>query len=64
MVFFNAIHIAMCLSIYYIFGMRSLLFFFAYSIAAMFWVEWINYCEHYGLQRTKDKNGIYESITI
>lgn len=30
----------------------------------MFFVEWVNYIEHYGLRRNKDKNGIYESITL
>lgn len=29
----------------------------------MFFLELINYIEHYGLQRKKDENGIYESIT-
>jgi alkane 1-monooxygenase len=27
-------------------------------------VESINYVEHYGIQRKKDENGIYESIGL
>ena len=28
----------------------------------MFWLETVNYLEHYGLRRRKDENGIYESV--
>jgi len=28
----------------------------------MFFLEAINYIEHYGLERKKDKDGVYESI--
>jgi len=28
----------------------------------MFWLEAVNYLEHYGLRRLKDKDGVYESI--
>ena len=35
-----------------------------YGAIGIFIQESINYVEHYGLQRKKDKNGIYESINI
>jgi alkane 1-monooxygenase len=50
--------------IYYIFGFKSLYVFLLTSIGGMFFVEWVNYIEHYGLKREKDKDGIYESITL
>jgi alkane 1-monooxygenase len=49
--------------IYYIFGMKALGFQILMSVVAIFMGEWINYIEHYGLARNKDKNGVYESIT-
>ncbi len=51
------------MGIYCVFGMKALLFQFAMSTVAIFMGEWINYVEHYGLARNKDKNGVYESIT-
>ena len=30
----------------------------------IFFQETINYIEHYGLQRQKDENGVYESVNI
>lgn len=33
-----------------------------YAVCMCHWYEGINYLEHYGLRRTKDENGIYESI--
>ena len=34
-----------------------------YTFWGIFFLELINYIEHYGLEREKDENGIYESIT-
>jgi len=33
-----------------------------YALTGMFFLETINYIEHYGLQRKKDADGVYESI--
>jgi alkane 1-monooxygenase len=33
-----------------------------YSIVGVFFIELINYTEHYGLLRQKDARGIYEPI--
>ena len=34
-----------------------------YTIWGVFFLELINYIEHYGIERKKDENGIYESIS-
>ena len=36
---------------------------FAYALTQIMFLETVNYIEHYGLERQKDENGIYESIT-
>jgi len=33
-----------------------------YTIAGLFWVEAINYLEHYGLRRKKTADGEYEAV--
>jgi len=33
-----------------------------YMLWGVWYLEVINYIEHYGLMRKKDENGIYESI--
>ena len=49
-------------TVYFIFGWSSLKYQFLYSFQGMFFLELINYLEHYGMERRKDENGIYESI--
>jgi len=56
------ITITLLCTVYMIFGWNSLKYHFLYSFQGMFYLELINYIEHYGLQRKKDENGIYESI--
>lgn len=34
-----------------------------YTFWGLFFLELINYIEHYGIERKKDENGIYESIS-
>lgn len=36
----------------------------AYAGLVIFFQETINYIEHYGLERNKDENGVYESVNI
>lgn len=45
-----------------IFGWRALCFQLCYSVCGIFFIELINYTEHYGLLRKKDARGIYEPI--
>ena len=59
-----AIQGLMLYSIYEIFGLKALAVQILVSIIGIFMVEWINYIEHYGLQRNKDSNGVFESITL
>ena len=49
--------------IYQLFGVRAVIFHLAYSFVGVFFIELINYVEHYGLVRRKDARGIYEPIT-
>jgi alkane 1-monooxygenase len=61
---FNIGHVIYLIVINYIFGYMGLIFVLAYSFVSVFMLETINYIEHYGLQRSKDENGIYEPINI
>ena len=47
----------------FVFGTRALVFQVCYSLVGVFFIELINYTEHYGLLRKKDVRGIYEPIT-
>ena len=44
------------------FGTRAVFYQLAYSLVGVFFIELINYTEHYGLLRKKDARGIYEPI--
>jgi alkane 1-monooxygenase len=63
MCWFAALHIAMNVFILNIFGMRAFYFNLGYAFVGVFFIEVINYTEHYGLMRKKDARGIYEPIT-
>lgn len=62
MTWFALLHVGMVGAIYQLFGVRALKFQFLYSLVGIFFIELINYTEHYGLLRSKDKRGIYEPI--
>ena len=63
MSWFAALHIALMGSIWAVFGKRAVLFQVCYALVGVFFIELINYTEHYGLLRKKDARGIYEPIT-
>lgn len=63
MTWFFAIHVGLLGLIYWTLGWRAVLFQLGYSLVGVFFIELINYVEHYGLQRKKDERGIYEPIT-
>lgn len=44
-------------------GLSGLAFFFAQSAMAVLTLEVVNYIEHYGLERQKMANGLYEKVT-
>ena len=50
--------------IYLIFGLQSLVIHSMIAFGAVFYLEAINYLEHYGLMRKKLANGEYEKVTI
>jgi alkane 1-monooxygenase len=62
MTWFAALHIVMLAAIQGIFGVRALIFQICYALVGVFFIELINYTEHYGLLRKKDARGIYEPI--
>jgi alkane 1-monooxygenase len=51
-----------CTTIYLTLGWNSLKFHFIFAAFGLWFQCFANYITHYGLQRNKDKNGIYESI--
>jgi alkane 1-monooxygenase len=62
MVHYQIWHASMVLCVYMVFGMGGVKTQFAFVLQGHAFVELINYMEHYGLRRHKDKSGIYESI--
>lgn len=64
MTWFSLLHLSIILTIWNLFGFKTVLFQLGYSLVGIFFIELINYVEHYGLQRKKDiSRGIYEPIT-
>jgi len=57
------IHMTILATIYFFLGIESLKYQACYTFWGVFFLELINYIEHYGLERKKDENGIYESIS-
>lgn len=62
MTFYFLIHSLLVVIIYETLGLASVKFQFVYTFWGIFFLDMANYFEHYGLERKKDKNGIYESI--
>ena len=60
---FGILHSSILAAIYLCFGAKAVLFHLMYSFVGVFFIELINYVEHYGLYRRKDTRGIYEPIT-
>jgi alkane 1-monooxygenase len=56
------LHSAILATIYFTLGWSSLKHQFVYTFWGIFFLELINYIEHYGILRNKDQNGIYESV--
>ena len=50
--------------IWYLFNTQATIFFVSNCVLAIFFLEAINYLEHYGLRRKKLPNGEYEKVTI
>ena len=61
---FNIAHLLFIASIGTMYGSKAIIFAICYAIGNIFFLETTNYIEHYGLLRVKDKNGLYESISM
>lgn len=61
--FFALVYLSIATIIYKQLGLSSLKFQLLYICNSLFFLDLANYFEHYGIQRKKDKNGVYESIT-
>ena len=63
MAWFFALHVGLLGVIWCFCGYKGVLFQLAYSLVGVFFIEMVNYIEHYGLVRKKDARGIYEPIS-
>jgi alkane 1-monooxygenase len=59
---FSLLHAVILITIKKLFGWRAVLFQLGYGSVGIFFIELINYVEHYGLRRKKDEKGVYEAI--
>ena len=50
--------------VYKFYGLQAMFMFMLYACGSIFYLENINYIEHYGLRREKLANGSYEKVTI
>jgi len=62
MVRYWVLHSVMLAGIYKLFGFKGLMFQLNFAFQGAFWLETINFLEHYGIRRFKDENEIFESI--
>jgi len=60
MLWFEIIQLAICVSIFLIWGLEALLTFIAADLIGILLLETVNYIEHYGLRRKRLPNGNYE----
>lgn len=63
MTYYYLLHLVILLGIYHLLGWESLKYQCVYTFMGTWFLELINYIEHYGILRKKDENGIYESIS-
>lgn len=62
MVIYSLLNLIFLSGIYMAFGITVLLYFIAAAITGILLLETVNYIEHYGLLRTKNKHGRYERV--
>ena len=63
-IWFELGHLLYLLAIYKYCGSYGLYYQAFITLLHTFTLETINYVEHYGLERKKDANGVYESVSI
>ena len=62
MIIYTILHITLCTSIFFIFGIKPLLLFLVAAGIGILLLETVNYIEHYGLLRKQRENGTYERV--
>ncbi len=62
MLIYTICHLLLLNIIYFFFGFKTLLFFLIAAIFGILLLETVNYIEHYGLLRKKNKFGRYERV--
>lgn len=62
MLMFQIIQIGFLSIIFFLFGVSALIFFTIAALVGVLQLETVNYIEHYGLRRDKNKNGNYERV--
>ncbi len=62
MLIYTICHFLLLSIIYFFFGFKTLLFFLIAAIFGILLLETVNYIEHYGLLRNKNKFGRYERV--
>lgn len=63
MTFYFILHFLICLAVYLALGWASLKTHFIFGGVGLTYLIFANYITHYGLERRKDKNNLYESIS-
>lgn len=62
MIIYTIFNIVLLTTIYFLLGFNALIAFLAVAIMGILLLETVNYIEHYGLLRTKNKHGRYERV--
>ena len=62
MIIFQFVQFLFIYLIFYFFGLTIMGYFLVCSVIGFLLLETVNYIEHYGLERTKNKNGKYERV--
>ncbi|WP_299106818.1 alkane 1-monooxygenase [uncultured Tenacibaculum sp.] len=62
MLIYTICNVLLLVGIFFFFGLSSLLAFLAASVFGILLLETVNYIEHYGLLRKKNKHGRYERV--
>lgn len=60
MIWFTLIQFGFIISVYFLFGVKTLLAYLAAAFIGVFLLETVNYIEHYGLRRKLKPNGHFE----
>ena len=62
MIIYTLYQVSLLMFIYFIYGLFVMLAFITAAMIGILLLETVNYIEHYGLQRKKNKNGNYERV--